>query len=459
MPAWSIKQRLTRSLIALVAAFWLAGVIAGGLVVRHEIDEVFDAALRETAGQIVPVALYEYRLKTAGRPDGSVAEAERNALAMGRGHVHFILRDADGKVLSASEGAPRDLLPAPRGNGFRNHGGFRYFARFLPHEKLWIEVAQEQHERWESVRGIWIGLASPLLALLPIAAFAAWRTVNSATAPLLRVSRDLEARGGNYLEPIEGKDLPAELAPVIDAVNTLMSRLKAALDSERAFAANAAHELRNPIASARAQVQLLASNLVGTADNVRAENIASGLGQLGRRIEKLLQLSRTEAGLGQAREQSDLATIAALVIDDYARRPDVGPRLKLETADDAPSWVSMDPDAVAIVLRNVIENAVHHGDRNGRIEVCLKRDQAVIVTNACALLPAEALKELKGRFRRGRDRRQAGSGLGLAIVETLMNQAGGTVTLSSPVEGRPDGFQVALEFPGATPRAVRLLSG
>ncbi len=446
MTTWSIRKRLIRSLIFVLAVCWIVGVMAAAFVVRHEIKEVFDSALRETAGQIVPIALNEYKLLKSGERQ-ELSEALSVSLKMARGHMHFLLRDTAGAVVLASRGAPDTPPRFPLSRGFHNENDYRYYTRFLDKEGVWIQVGQELNERHEAVMGLWLGLASPLLALLPIVAFAVWRTVGRATEPITAVSRELENRGGDHLEPIDSASLPVELVPVVDAVNTFMQRLKSALDSERAFAGNAAHELRNPIASARAQIQVLAANLSGTPDRARAENISSQLGQLGRRIEKLLQMSRAEAGLGQSRERSDLAAIAALLVDDYRRRPDVEGRLNLVTNDEASCWVLMDQDALAIVLRNAIENAVNHGTGNQPIDIRVGT-HAVSIVNACPAVPPDILRDLKSRFRRG-VRNGNGSGLGLAIVDTIMRQAGGRVELMSPARGRPDGFEIDLNFPSA----------
>lgn len=447
MTAWTIKKRLVRSLIALITLFWIVGVAIAGLVVRHEITEVFDSALRETAGQLVPIALEEYRQKVSRQSDRPFSESP--SLKASRGHVHFLLRDRSGTVLIASSGAPTTPQTIPLKNGFYNHGNFRYYAHFLRDEGWWILVGQELHERQEAAVGVWLGLASPLLALLPVAALAVWRTVGRAAEPILRVSSELEMRGGNDLEPIDATGIPAELAPVIEAVNTLMKRLKAALDSERAFASNAAHELRNPIAAARAQIQLLAGNLQGTADSARAAGVAAKLGDLGRRVEKLLQMSRAEAGLGHSRERSDLVAIAGLIVDDCRQRSDVGARLRFEVESGESCWVAMDQDAIAIVLRNVIENAVHHGIDTEPVDVRVGCDRTLRVVNACQVVQPHALRELTGRFRRGGPPQAAGSGLGLTIVDMIMRQAGGSVALASPAKGRPDGFEIVLAFPGA----------
>ncbi len=449
MTTWTIRKRLIRSLIALIALLWIAGVAIAGLVVRHEIAEVFDSALRETAGQLVPIAVDEYRHRDTLQRDRPLPEALSIFLKASRGHVHFLLRDRHGAVLIASSGAPMDPQAIPLKKGLYDHGNFRYYAHFLRDEGWWVLVGQELHERREAAIGVWLGLASPLLVVLPIAAFAVWWTVGRAAEPILRVSSELEMRGGNDLEPIDATGLPAELTPVIAAVNTLMMRLKAALESERAFASNAAHELRNPIAAARAQVQLLAGNLQGTADGARAAGIAAQLGSLGRRVEKLLQMSRAEAGLGHLRERTDLVAIAALVVDDCGQQSDVGARLRFEVESDDSCWVAMDQDALAIVLRNVIENAIHHGVNTEPVDVRVGCDHTLRIANACQIVPPSALRELTSRFRRGGPQQVAGSGLGLTIVDMIMRQAGGSVVLASPAEGRSDGFEVVLVFPGA----------
>ncbi|WP_072392691.1 ATP-binding protein [Hyphomicrobium sp. CS1GBMeth3] len=447
MATWTIKQRLIRSLITLIGLFWIFGVAAAGLVVRHEITEVFDSALRETAGEILPVALQELHRKIAHQSGSPLLTTLASSLTASRGHVHFLLRDRSGAVLLASNGGPKDPQAIPLRKGFYSHGEFRYYARFLRDESIWIAVAQDLQERQEAAIGVWLGLASPLLALLPIAALAVWRTVGRATESISRVANELEARGRNDLEPIDAAGLPAEISPVIKAVNTLMMRLKAALDSERAFAANAAHELRNPIAALRVQIQLLAGNLRATGESSRVESIEAQLGRLSRRVEKLLQMSRAEAGLGHSRERTDLLAIAALIVDDYRQQSGVGRRLRFQIEDDESFWVGMDQDALAIVLRNVIENAIHHGIDTEPIEVRVGRDHTLRVVNACEAVPPHILRELTNRFRRAGARQGVGSGLGLTIVDMIMRQAGGLVALASPAEGRPDGFQIVLKFP------------
>ena len=449
-PRWSITKRIIRSLMAVLTVLWIIGVTAAALSVHHELKEVFDGALRETTRQLIPIALHEFR--SIQPPKVATADpATLEFMKTTRGHVHFLLLNDRGDVVLRSDGAPKDLAPVALKFGYKTSGDYRYYTRRIQRDNLWIQVAQEIKERNEAATGLLGGLASPLLALLPITAFAIWRTVGRAMRPVTVISQEIEARSGQRLDPIDDKGLPDELVPAVDSINTLMVRLKSALDAERAFAGNAAHELRNPIASARAQIQLLASNLGMSPERARAENISSQLGQLGRRIEKLLQISRAEADIGRARELTDLTAVTALLVDEFQRYPEFENRLRLTSYEDSPVGVAMDGDAIAIVIRNAIENALKHGSNERPVDVSINAaDRSVRITNACALVPAETLANLKERFRRGTRADDSGAGLGLAIIDTIMLQAGGTVTLRSPAANQPDGFGISMRFPHPT---------
>ena len=169
-------------------------------------------------------------------------------------------------------------------------------------------------------------------------------------------------RDGEHLDPIDPHGLPGELTPIIQDMNRLLERLKPALDAERSFAANSAHELRNPIAAARAQAEIIADSLRNRPDHARAVKLIEVLGQLSSRIEKMLQLARAEAGLGLSRTETDLVAVTRLVVDDYARRPHLGARLAFEAKPSQSFIASIDPDALGIALQNLIDNAMSYGN-------------------------------------------------------------------------------------------------
>jgi two-component system OmpR family sensor kinase len=245
--------------------------------------------------------------------------------------------------------------------------------------------------------------------------------------------------------PLEAPRLPAELAAIRDGVNLLLRRLRQALEAERSFSANAAHELRTPVAAALAQAQLLAARLpAGGAERAEAEEMAAGLARLGARLEKLLQLSRAEAGVALRLEPVDLLVPLSLLVEEFASQSDVGPRLRFDDGGLDRLMVAADLDALAIALRNLIENALRHGPAGGVVEVSVHAGGQVRVVNGGPAVPPDRLATLPRRFVSHGSR---GSGLGLSIVQTIADQIGGELILRSPARGRTDGFETVLSLP------------
>jgi len=217
------------------------------------------------------------------------------------------------------------------------------------------------------------------------------------------------------------------------------------LESERAFAANSAHELRTPVAAALAQTQRLAVELQGLPQLARSEQIAATLRRLGDLVEKLLQLARAEAGIALSRDAVDVMPALRLVIEEIARRGDVGARLQFDDGGRRRLVLRIDVDAFAIALRNLVDNALHHGAAGGKVIVAIDREGALHVINDGPVVPPDRLATLTRRFERAAAA-VPGAGLGLAIVETIVAQSGGTLELRSPASGRAAGFEAVLRL-------------
>lgn len=304
--------------------------------------------------------------------------------------------------------------PSP---GFSTSGGYRLYSQADLSTGLTITVTEPLHNRREAVQGSIQAMLWPLILLIPLNILAIWLSVRGAMTPVSRLQRDIAARGSANLAPLDISDLPTELRPIADAVARLMDRLAAALEAERAFAANSAHELRTPLAGALAQTQRLIAEMKGGRLRRRAEDIETALKRLSRLSDKLIQLSRVDAGIAFTGKTIDLKPVLDIVIRDAVAgctRPEC---IVYEFDDKASLVAPIDPDAFAMVLRNLIDNALIHGARYGRVEILREGGGTIRVLNEGPVVAPQVIGELTKRFARGRTD-GAGSGLGLAIVET-----------------------------------------
>lgn len=439
----SITGRLILALTFGTAAFWVIAALGSSYVFNEELNETFDLALRETAQRLLPLAIDD----VASRDD-HLPRALAHSLTAGVEYLNYQVTDAGGQVLIRTPetlDAPPDLYAGVRSSGFRTVGDYRTYAVTDPHTGITLTVAESTDHRREAIGDSTRTLFWPLLVLVPLSMAGIWLAVRSTLAPVRRLGTEIGARDSNNLAPIDASDQPLELKPIAVAIDRLIERLKAALDAERAFAANSAHELRTPVAGALAQTQRLIAELGDGPPATRAREIEQALKRLAGLSEKLLQISRVDAGIGTSEIAVDLLPVLDLVIRD-ARAELVAPnRLILERAPGTTLSAHMDMDAFAMALRNLIDNAVKHGKPGGTIGVKVA-GQSIAVRNEGPIIPPQELASLTDRFTRGRTD-ATGAGLGLSIVATLMRQTGGRLELRSPASGQADGFEAVLQLP------------
>ncbi len=436
----SLRRRLGLGLTLGTAALWLAASLAAGLLLEREIGAVHDSALQEVAQRILPLAYAE----VLSRDDGAAAQ-RMPPVGPHREYITYVVRDAAGRELLQSSDADAMKIPKGMPQGFHSSDRLRTYTETAVQGTIIVTTAEELAQRRDAVWHAVSALLWPLAALIPIAMVGVWLAVRLAFRPVVSFQTALEARGRGNLDPVGAEGLPRELAPVASSVNALIGRLRGTLEAERSFTANSAHELRTPIAAALAQAQRLVSELPDDARRERARAIATSLRRLSRLSEKLLQLAKAEGGGLIAQEAAPLAPVLELVVDELRRQGDVGDRIALSIADR--TWTSdLDPDAFAILARNLAENALRHGDPDEPVSVVLQPG-LLQVTNAGPLVPAERLDALTRPFERGPTAAQ-GSGLGLAIAAAICRGAGLALTLASPAPGREDGFCATVRFAG-----------
>lgn len=226
-----------------------------------------------------------------------------------------------------------------------------------------------------------------------------------------------------------------------------MSRVRSAIISEREFAAHSAHEMRTPLAAARAHAQRLAAGATDASTQTNALALVRQLDLLTHLASRLLEIARIESGVALGRAPVGLGLMASLVVDEFADARHDG-RLQTDLPG-APDIVDGDIDALGIALRNLIDNALKHAGPMATVIVSVRRGQLSVADDGPGVDPA-LLPTLVRKFARGPDANAQGSGLGLAMVATIASQSGARLALASRfASGR--GFKATLHFGGEAP--------
>lgn len=442
-----------------MSLLWIGAAAISVGVMQHELSEAYDDSLQQSAQRLLTLAVHELRERREGErlivgddeDDGDDGDEDDNvddprARPVPRdASFTYLIQDRAGEVVLRDGHAAQLSIPASLPEGFADFDGQRAFRLADQRSGFSILVVETSDRRMTGVRDSIYALGLPLLALLPLMAAGVWLAMRLALRPLQVLRQDIGQRDSHNLQPLGSDGHPEELAPIAEAVGALLCRLKSALDAERSFAARSAHELRTPIAGALAQTQQLAAELGGKPGSDRLREIEAALKRLSTLSEKLLQLARVEAGFARQDRERDLLPVLDMVIKDINASSVWHARVRYHpqpTRLVAP----IDPDAFAIAVRNLVENALKHGAHDSPVDVLITDGGIVRVRNAGSVVDAVELARLGQPFVRGTTTAD-GTGLGLSIARSILEQAGGTLELQSPAPGTADGFEAAIVLP------------
>ncbi len=435
----TLAGRLTRTLILWVGGVWLLCVFAVVWYVDREINHNFDNELIEVSHRMFAMAVQELeKLQHPGE------EAPRAPLIapkqlFSEDAVIYQIVDLHEHVLLRSAEAPEDTFDVPLAAGFANNPNWRIYTVRHPTLGLFFQVADPLDERRRALNRTLFGLIIPFGAVLPLLALVLRNVARTELRVLQQLTGEIEKRSGADLRPIALPNLPRELRTVGDHVNLLLQRLSHSLDVERALAANAAHELRTPLAAARLRLQTALEHDLQRND---VQAALDALRTLSHRAEKLLQLSRAESGASFARERVDLVQLAGTVAQEFWQDPQHAERLALKVPDSVAPVALGDVDALAIALRNLAENALRYGG-DGRVVIEVMAPCVLAVRDVGPGVNAEQLATLRERHvRHSSDR--AGYGLGISIVSTIVEKHGAKLELASPPAGAAHGFEARI---------------
>lgn len=447
----SLQGRLLVLLLGLVAGVWLAVAALTWFDVRHELDELLDGHLAQAAALLV--------VRQVGEMEDDGRHVDAPALHRYAPKVAFQVFH-EGRLVLHSSNAPEAPMLAPaalQANGFRTVviGGatWRVFAAHGQERDVRVLVGEQVVSRQAILWAVLRSALAPMLLALPLLAAAAWWAVRRGVAPIKALGRTLAQRQPSMLQAIALDGAPSEMTPMLDALNDLFRRITTLMESERRFTADAAHELRTPIAAIRAQAQVA---LAATTDAQRSHALHAtleGCDRTARLVDQLLTVSRLESGAAPTSVAVDLGSVARQVVAELAPLA-LAKRQSIEVDADRSCEVHADAALLSALLRNLVDNAIRYSPPGATVKVGATPgagSSRLTVDDSGPGMGAADIEKLGQRFFRVIGSGQSGSGLGWSIVRRIAGALGADVRVDRSVLG---GLAVELRFP-SHPRALR----
>lgn len=442
----SLRLRLLLILLTLFSLVWILVTAASYFSTQHEIEELFDAQLAQYARTLQALTQHE------------LEEDEHEQIQLDNsflGHTYekkvmFQVWNGDLLVLHSGS-APSTPMTELFGFTDREFDGAKWRVFALPAVKkaAMILVAERYDVRDELVHKISLQVLHPLMFALPLLAIVMWFSVGSGLRPLRQITSEVSARSPHELQAVKGESTPKEIEPLVTAINHLLEQLRRALESERRFTADAAHELRTPLATIKVQAQV-AQGATQREERIAAiDNIVVGVDRSTRLIEQLLTLARLDPEVTHnEKKATDLAALAANVVGEYA--PDAIRRdIDLGLDESSRGSIPGLPEMLHILLRNLVDNAVKYTPPGGRVDVSVHEKDGDVVISVSDSGPGvePALRDrVFDHFYRVVGNEEQGSGLGLSIVRRIAEIHQAEVRIDTDYK---PGLRVVVRFPGS----------
>lgn len=444
----SLQRRLMLYLLVCAPLVWTVALLFSVDRARREVNELFDVELIRLARQV-------HATMTPGAIPGTLPApaASRQGTDVGEGDLEDLaiaVWDAQGRLLVTDrEGA--QLPHRPGAAGFINQqiAGEPWRVYYLQSADgaQMVAAGQKDYERDELVYSLTASQIGPWLLVLPVLLLVIAWSVRRALAPVHALTTDLQRRPAENLTPIGEERAPTELKPLVGAINGLFTRVEGLLARERRFTADAAHELRTPLAALRAQWDVVRRSSDPQERRLSEAKLEAGLERMDRLVTQMLALSRAEsAGRGLLTEEVNWPPIVEQAMSDclaLAQRRRI--ELACEWPDDgrAPLPLLGDPELLTVLLRNLLDNAVRYAPPGSTVWLRITSEQ-LAVENEGDPMPPEQLAGLGRRFHRPPGQQEIGSGLGLSIVQRIAALHGLELSLGTGAGGR--GVRAVLRY-------------
>ncbi|MDE2626785.1 MAG: two-component sensor histidine kinase [Burkholderiales bacterium] len=434
----SLRARLLWFLLAAILLTAIVQATIAYRTARDDADGIFDYQMQQMAMSLrsgLPLS----------RPEAAGEDATDDE------NFDFVVQvwTADGR--SVFQSAARAALPRDTALGFANvsaHGTTYRVYSMRSHAQT-IQVAQDIAVRRETASTLALRMVAPIAVMAPLLMVLVWWVVSASVAPVSRVRRQVAERQADDLTEVSEAGLPDEIRPLVHELNLLFTRVRLAFEAQRSFVADAAHELRSPLAALKLQVQGLQRAGSDAAREVAVARLTAGIDRATRLVEQLLVLARQQASAatGAKPEPVSLADVSRLAVADaaplaQARQIDLG----LVHSDEG--RISGHADALRILVRNLLDNAVKYTPAGGTVDLEVRRLDgalALSVDDSGPGIAEDDRERVLDRFYRIAGTPTTGSGLGLAIVKSITELHGATLQLGH--SQRLGGLRVEVRFP------------
>jgi len=462
--AYSLRRRLILILLALTMVTWLVAVVITALLaqqlivrqVERQLNQYMDMAQHSVGLIFGTPELKRYYMQNA--PARYSRDGKTRLPGFGtRGREQATNIWFDSGQLLIGELAP--AFPDPVRDGFitwREEGDgkrenesavWRVLYRQAPDTGIWLAVGVDLDHATGIGTATFLRAVLPLLVILPLTVGILLWGVRRGLQPLDRLARSIEARQPQALDAIDLEDVPAEIGPVVIALNGLLDRLRRALESESRFTANAAHELQTPLAAIKAEVQRYQRQATDAESRMMLERISARVSRATTTVTQLLTLARLDPEQEFQRGEVNLSELVIEAIaEEGATAVDRG--LDVRVPGDSSLRVTGHPQWLKILVRNLLANAFRYSPAGGAVDVALRRQQDSVllrIANDCEPIREEQRRRLTDRFYTLADNHVGGVGLGLSIVQRIAGLHGASLRLDSWQDGR--GFVVEVGFP------------
>jgi two-component system OmpR family sensor kinase len=423
----SIRRNLLVALLTAMTVVVVLSALATFHQVRQETDAIFDYHLRQLA-----LTLRDQTFNGESPPQPSSDEL----------NFDFVIQVWDHEGIKLYFSQPATELPDRAQFGFStvhtSQGDWRVYG--TPIRDNVIQVAQPLRIRYEMAYMATIRMLVPVLLLVPTLALLIWMFVGRSLVPLDRLALAVTSRTATMLDPLSERQVPIEVLPLVRSLNGLLDRLGHALQTQRAFVADAAHALRTPLTALQLQAQLVerADNDASRTDAI--SELKDGLLRMTHVIQQLLTLARAEPDSGaRAKGTTDLVQLARLTVGELShvavdKKIDIG-----AVTPDGSILVCGETEVLHTLISNLLENSIHYTPTGGRADVSvgiIDGRPYLEVEDSGPGIPASERMKVFDRFYRCEGTTEPGTGLGLAIVKAISDSYGATIELyDSPLGG------------------------